>query len=78
MPYFPTDLSILIGFINCDPCPSPFKSIGTVLHYGSLKTQYFDAGDSQPHQNFTVTIPKDRKGQGQLTVVRYAIIGVSS
>ncbi|KAJ7137335.1 hypothetical protein C8R43DRAFT_929018 [Mycena crocata] len=75
-PYWPTDLSVLIGFINCDPCPTPFQSIGTVLHYGSLKTDYHDGvSASGPQQNFTVTIPKKHKGRGQLTVVRYAIIG---
>ncbi|KAJ7769222.1 hypothetical protein DFH07DRAFT_807288 [Mycena maculata] len=73
-----TELSLVIGFLNCfdGPCPSPLDRIGDILYNGSYNPQFHTGVQRPPHQNFTVRVPKTASGgNAQLSAIHFSLVG---
>ncbi|VDB91971.1 unnamed protein product [Peniophora sp. CBMAI 1063] len=72
------EVAIVISIAPCNApgaCPDPYETLGTTLYDGPFNPQY-QAGNNEPYQNFTVSIPDSLGGQkALLSVVHLALAG---
>ncbi|KAI0029850.1 hypothetical protein K488DRAFT_79933 [Vararia minispora EC-137] len=75
-----TEVAVVISIVPCSngPCPDPAERLGSTLYQGSYDPQFppIRTPDTQPQQNFTVTVPSSLAGQrALLSVVHLSLVG---